>query len=74
MTASTTLRHLTREARQQQRMKARLAAWWHVERCPPRAMHLVGFPLTAGLRGALDACRPQPPCDDTPDPDGTKAH
>ena len=75
MTATTSLRHLTREARQQQRMKSRLAAWWHVDRCPPRAeMHLVGLPLTAGLRGALDACLPRAPREDAPDADGTKTH
>lgn len=75
MTASTTLRHLSREARQQQRMKARLAAWWYVERCPPRTeMHLVGLPLTAGLRDATDACLPRAPHEAAPETDGTKTH
>ena len=63
MTASTTLRHLTREARQQQRLKARLAAWWFVERCPrfvedrqDREAHRVTRPLPSELRAMLAAC------------------
>jgi len=55
MTAPTSLRHLTREAHQQQRLKARVAAWWHVERCPRNTershAHRVGLPL--GLRALL---------------------
>ena len=52
MTAPTSLRRLNREARQQQRMKARIAAWWHVERRPRETglSHLQRDGLPLGLR------------------------
>ena len=76
MTAPTSLRHLTREANQQQRMKARLAAWWYVERRPRdterQHLHRVSLPL--GLRAMLADNIPPPASPTASDRDDTPRH
>ena len=63
MTTATTIRRLKTEARQQHRMKARLAAWWSAERCqifPP-------LPALASLSDLLSIIEANKQ-DDTPTP------
>ena len=73
MTASTSLRRLNREARQQQRMKARIAAWWHVERLPRDTglSHLQRDGLPLGLRPLFTETLHAQAC---PDRDDTPKH
>lgn len=73
MTASTSLRRLNREARQQQRMKARIAAWWHVERLPRDTglSHLQRGGLPLGLRPLFTETLHAQAC---PDRDDTPKH
>jgi len=76
MTAPTSLRHLTREAHQQQRLKARVAAWWHVERCPRDTerlqFHRAALPV--GLRALLTENLHTAPGPKAPDRDDTPTH
>lgn len=50
------LRRLATEAAQQRRIKARIAAWWHAERCPNCARERDQFPVIA--ESLLDALKP----------------
>lgn len=59
MTTATAIRRLAAEAAQRQRIKVRIHAWWHAERCPNCARQRERFPVIA--ESLIDALRGHQP-------------